>query len=480
MNSLLTSSATRLASLIRNREVSSAEVVEAHIQQIRKVNPVINAVVCDRFDQARQEAAAADNRVKSSQREELPPFLGVPITIKEAFALTGMPNSSGLLARKGVISSTDAPTVARLREAGAIPLGVTNLSELCMWMESSNPVYGRTRNPYNPKRTAGGSSGGEGAIVGAGASPFGLGSDIGGSIRMPAFFNGVFGHKPSSFTVPNAGQHPISENDALRYLSTGPLCRRAEDLMPVLRLLAGPHPLSPEVPSITLGDERGVSWEGRRVIVIEDNGRMGVSSDLKQSLHQAAAHLQSRGAVVKTERVPLLKHSLEIWSSSMSGAGGKPYCELLGDGQAINPYPHLLKWPLGQSPYTLPSIVLGILEKLVKGSPDLIRSHIQLGRDLRRQLEDLMGEGGVLLYPPYTCPAPLHLKPLMPPFNWVYTGILNIMEFPVTVVPMGLNTAGLPLGVQVASAHGNDHLTIAAALELEQGFGGWTPPSLAQ
>ena len=133
----------------------------------------------------------------------------------------------------------------RLIEAGAIPLGVTNTSELTLWIESSNNLYGRTSNPYDPTRTAGGSSGGEGAAVGCGGSPFGVGADIGGSIRIPALFCGVFGHKPSSGLVPNTGMYPPTPGEAGRMLGTGVIARRAEDLMPLLRLIAGPDGADP-------------------------------------------------------------------------------------------------------------------------------------------------------------------------------------------------------------------------------------------
>ncbi|MEO7092697.1 MAG: amidase, partial [Polyangiales bacterium] len=261
MDPLLLASATRLASLIAKRDVTAREVVEAHITQIERVNPTIRAVVRARYDEARREARAADDRVKRGGDDPLPPFHGVPCTIKECFALTGMPNSGGLVARKDVVATDDATAVARLRAGGAIPLGVTNLSELCMWMESNNRVYGRTNNPYDPSRIVGGSSGGEGAIIGAGASPFGLGSDIGGSIRMPAFFNGVFGHKPTGGLVPSTGQFPVAANEALRYLTSGPLARRAEDLMPLLRILAGPDGKDPSCVAMKLGDPKGVRLE---------------------------------------------------------------------------------------------------------------------------------------------------------------------------------------------------------------------------
>ncbi|MFW5740001.1 MAG: amidase, partial [Myxococcota bacterium] len=240
MDPLLTLSATRLARMIRTRAVSSREVVDAHIRHVEAVNPALNAMVADRFEQAREEARAADERVAREDPSELPPLFGVPCSIKEAFALEGMPNTAGLVSRVGSRATTDATAVRRLRAAGAIPLGVTNVSELCMWMESDNRVYGRTRNPYDLGCTAGGSSGGEGAIIAAGGTPFGLGSDVGGSIRMPAFFNGIFGHKPTGGLIPNTGQFPIAHNEARRYLTTGPLCRRAEDLYPLVQILAGP------------------------------------------------------------------------------------------------------------------------------------------------------------------------------------------------------------------------------------------------
>ena len=125
-----------------------------------------------------------------------------------------------------------------MRKAGAIPLAVTNVSELCMWMESSNTVYGRTSNPYHTGRTVGGSSGGEGCVIFSAGSPWGIGSDVGGSIRMPSFFNGIFGHKPSTGIVDNGGQLPLAHGDHNKFLVTGPMCRHAKDIIPMLRVLA--------------------------------------------------------------------------------------------------------------------------------------------------------------------------------------------------------------------------------------------------
>lgn len=477
MNPLLTCSGTRLAEMIRGRDVSSRETVETHIARIREVNPVIHAVVRDRFDAALREADAADRALASGPTEALPPFHGVPCTIKEAFRLEGMPNSSGLVARKGRVAMDDATAVARMRRAGAIPLGVTNVSELCMWMESSNRVYGRTGNPYDAGRTAGGSSGGEGAVIGAGGSPFGLGSDVGGSIRLPAFFNGVFGHKPTGGLVPNSGQYPLPENEIERYCTTGPLARRAGDLMPLLRILAGPDGLEQRCIPMEIGRCEDVNLRELRVFVPAIVGTPAVAEDLLACRERAAAFLGRMGARVEAVSLPRLRRSRDIWSSMMGAAGGKSFRELMGEGKPFYSSLELARWLAGRSPHTLPGIVLTVLERASGLFPRMAARLVEQGRQLRAELSDLLGTHGVLLYPPYTSAAPRHHKPLWPPFNWVYTAILNVMELPVTQVPMGLNGAGLPLGVQVAGNHGRDHLTIAVALALEKEFGGWVPPA---
>ena len=478
MDDLLTLSATRLADLVRSREVRSREVVEAHIDRAQRVNPTLNAIVRDRYEAARREADGADQALRESGPTGLPPLHGVPCTIKECFALEGMPNSSGLVSRRNVISGRDATAVARVRAAGAIPIGVTNVSELCMWMETNNRVYGRTNNPYDPERIVGGSSGGEGAIVGAGASPFGIGSDIGGSIRMPAFFNGVFGHKPSGGLVPGTGQYPMAHGDALRYLTTGPICRRAEDLWPLLKILAGPDGEDAGCREMPLGDPATVRFAGMRVVTVPDDGVRSPTRDLQEAQARAAAELARAGAIVTEARVKDLRYAFDIWSAMLSAAGGPSFREMLADGGPSRPGVHLLRWLSVGSPHTLPALVLALVEPLPKLTPGRTRRMLERGRELRAALDELVGDG-VMLYPPYPEPAPRHARPLMSPFNWVYTAILNVMELPVTQVPMGLNAAGLPLGVQVAARAGADHRTIAVARLLEERVGGWVPPRLA-
>ena len=476
MNDMLKKSATQLAAMIRAGETTSRAAVEAHIERIREINPTINAVVKDRFEQARAEADAVDERIKRREVADWPPFLGVPCTIKECFRLTGMPNSSGLLARKNIIADGDATAVSRLRAAGAIPLGVTNVPELCMWMETDNLIYGRTNNPYNPKRIVGGSSGGEGAIIAAGGSPFGLGSDIGGSIRMPAFFNGVFGHKPTGGLVPSTGQHPQAANEALRYLTTGPLARRAEDLWPLLKIMAGPDGQDPSCLAFELGDPGQVEIAGLSVLNVDGMSNRPVTAELLDVQHKVADALAARGAQVRTERIDELNYARDLWASMLSVSGTTPYRVMLGQGKPIHAGIELFKLIFGASEFTLPGVVLALIEDFPKLTPRRTQRLVELGRTLKQKVAEMIGPNGVMLFPSHPVTAPRHRVPLLHPFRYTYTAIFNVLELPVTQVPLGLSREGLPLGVQVVAAHGNDHLTVAVAMALEKEFGGWVPP----
>lgn len=478
MKRLLTYSATKIAELIRKKEVSATDVVNIHIEQIKRVNPILNAVVKDRFEEAKNDARKVDEIIQSGSKDSLPPLFGVPCTIKECFAFQGMPQTGGLYSRRNLIAQEDATVVKRVKEAGTIPLGITNVPELCMWMETYNTFYGRTRNPYDPKRIVGGSSGGEGAIISAGASPFGIGSDLGGSIRMPAFFNGIFGHKPTAGLIPNTGQFPITENEALRYLTSGPLARRAEDLMPLLKILAGPDGKDPVCTEFQLKDPESVNIQSLNFYNVEDNGVFDVSKDLREAQKKAVKYLENRGVKVKTIKIGMLKRSFDIWSSMLSAAGGKTYSELLGDGKKINILLEFLKLCINRSTHTLPSLVLALGEKLPKLMPARTKRFVEMGRELKEEIKKLLGDNGVMLYPSYVKPAPYHREPLLKPFHWVYTAIVNVIEMPATQIPLGLNEKGLPLGIQAIAAPGNDHLTIAVAIELEKAFGGWVPPRI--
>ncbi|XP_042566409.1 LOW QUALITY PROTEIN: fatty-acid amide hydrolase 2-B [Clupea harengus] len=483
-NPLLKLSATQLAQKIRRRELSSVEVVQAYIDRIQEVNPLLNAMVKDRFSAALQEAAQVDILIEEETAggeealAERLPLLGVPLSVKESFALQGMPHTSGLPSKAGVLASVDAPNVANLKRAGAIPLGVTNTPELCMWSESHNRLYGLTRNPYSLDRTPGGSSGGEGSLLGGGGSVIGVGSDIGGSIRMPCFFNGIFGHKNTPYIVSNGGQLPPCSGLQEDYLSTGPMCRYAEDLLPMLKIMAGPnaHKLSLSEP---------VDLKKLRFFSVPHDGgspyTSPVDKQLIQAQRQVVEHLEADlGVRVQELRLPELKYGHPIWELFMGlpdkdGKPPQPFSELMAEGgSTVWPPWELVKWMLGRSSHTMASIGLALSEMAHFGKPSQFL--LQQKEALERRLEELLGTDGVLLYPPHPHLAPKHHHPLFTPFNFAYTGIFNILGLPITQCPLGLSQEGLPLGVQVVAGKLQDRLTLATALYLEKAFGGWRDP----
>lgn len=472
---LLVLPATTLATCIRDRQVSARRVMDVHLAHIARVNPTLNVFVAERFAAAREEATAADQQLAKDGPDGVGPLHGVPCSIKESFLLTGMPNATGLVSRAAFRADHDAITVARLRNAGAIPMGVTNTSELCMWMESDNRLYGRTRNPYDPTRIVGGSSGGEGAAVGGGMAPFGLGSDIGGSIRMPAFFNGVFGHKTSPGSVPASGQYPPAGEGQLRMLSTGPLTRSARDLMPLLRLLAGADPGDVTSRDVQWPEPADVLPAGVRVLSVESMGLRRIDKRLIAAQRQAAKALEQAGCRVENRRVDAFRHGLALWSAELAQANGPSYESLLADGGSVSPLRELGRLALRRSNFTLPSIGLALAERvpwLHRPDPkvDAVRA------ELEHEMRTLLGDDGVLLFPSYTRPAPRHGEPLLTPIDWVHTALFNTLKLPVTQVPLGLDPTGLPLGVQVVAPRDCDHLSIAVAQWLEDAMGGWVPP----
>ncbi|HSA13166.1 MAG TPA: amidase [Spirochaetota bacterium] len=480
MEKLLTCSGLQIARMIREKKISSREAVEIHIARIEKVNPVINAVAAGRFDEARKEADAADRMLRSRSKSGLPVYHGVPCTIKEAFSLRGMPNTSGLVSRKNVIGDADAACVARLRKAGAIPLGVTNVPELCMWVETYNNIYGRTNNPYDPKRIAGGSSGGEGAIIGAGGSPFGLGSDIAGSIRLPSFFNGVFGHKPTGGLVPGTGHFPLPSGQVQKYGTFGPLARRAEDLMPLLKILAGPDGVDTSCEKRQIHDHTKIRIRDIDVILLDglENFYISpVSGEMLKAREDCARELEKEGARIRTLRIDLLKHAFPIWVSMVHEGSTQTFREMMSDGKKINIVWEMIKGLVGASDFTMPIKNVVLLEDFGKYTPEAIKKFASIGIRLRAKLADALGDKGIILFPSFPYAAPRHYDTLIRAFNFYFTGIFNVMELPATQVPVGLNGKGLPLGVQVISNHWNDHVTIGVAGRLEKIFGGWAPPA---
>lgn len=475
--------ATDLATKIRSRQLKCVDVIEAYIQRIQEANPIVNCLVDTRFNEARIEAQSVDDLLDNPQtnREEIAlsqPFLGVPFTTKDCFAVKGLSWTVGLLERKGQTASLDADTVQNMKEAGAIAMGVSNVSELCMWYESANNVYGRSNNPYHTGRMVGGSSGGEACAISSGCSIFGIGSDVGGSIRMPAFFNGIFGHKPSTGIVSNYGQLPQAQGVINTFLSTGPLCRYAEDLLPMLKVLAGPKQ------SLDLELDKPVDLKTLKIFYMVDDGGHPLITPVDSEMRKAQMKLihrleQEHGLQSHEVKLKGFYHSAQIWSNKMSSEPtALSFAQELKQGKgAINPYWEFLKWMcFKNSDHTLPAIGLAMLDPFVGPHRSDHQLFLQRYDSLKSELTALLGDNGILLYPSHPTPAPYHGQAILRTFNFGYTAIFNVLGNPVTQCPLGLNSKGLPLGIQVVGAINKDRNTLALAKLIEKSFGGWVNP----
>ncbi len=310
MNELCNRTAIELAAMIRTKEVSSREVIDAHLARIEEVNPTLNAITVVLADQARSAADAADNSEASG------PLHGVPITVKENIDLAGTPTTSGLTVLAEAVPAANAPIVDRLLAAGAIPIGRTNLPELGLRIDTSNPLRGRTGNAWNPALTPGGSSGGEGSALGSRMSPLGLGNDIGGSLRAPAFCNGVVGMRPTMHRVPEATLiEPVDGTLSGHLMATdGPMARAVADVRLALEILNGADSRDPLSVDVGLGRPP----INRRIAGIVTTGiGDGVSESVVAGVRLAADALVTAGWEVEEVELPEFQHVFEVWNRIM-------------------------------------------------------------------------------------------------------------------------------------------------------------------
>ncbi|CAO1412679.1 unnamed protein product [Diamesa tonsa] len=479
-NLLLLEPASKIALKIRTRKVTSVQVLKTFIERINEVNPLLNCVVDERFTDALLDAEKADKLIESGLMTEAElaaqkPFLGVPISTKDCIRVKDMLNTSGLYHRRDVRGETDSDVMSRMRKAGAIPFALTNVSECCMWWASENPVHGRTNNPYDTYRIVGGSSGGEGCLNAAAGTPFGLGSDIGGSIRMPAFFCGVFGHKPSKFVVSNEGQYPAPftmEQSAM--LGIGPICRFATDLLPMMKVLCDEDKL----PLLKLNEP--VDVKSLRIFYQENDGNGNlvspVDSEISKALQKVVEHFKN---VVKLEvtrvQIPLIARTTEIWLANLKTENSPGFdSQLKNLNGKINTWLELGKWLFGRSNHTLIALLTALTENYgVKYGSDSHKKLMEKKVKLIEEFDEMLAGNSVFIYPTHPTVAPYHNEPLFRAFNFSYTSLINIMGLPATHCPLGLNSEGIPLGVQVVAGMNNDRLCLAVACHLERVFGGW-------
>lgn len=476
-------SATRMAEAIKSGEVTSLQLVEASIQRIQEVDVHLNALVAERFDAARKEAEEADRRVAVGQ-DDLPAFLGVPILLKEAFEYPGFPYTNGLMCRRGRVGQKAGPALRRIESQGFIVLGTGNVSEACMWMESYNLVYGRSSSPWGLHLSPGGSSGGTAALVAACGSPAGLTADIGGSTRIPALLNGLFGHKPTGGICPNLGTHLDEFHGAVcRICQMGMVCRHAEDLLPLLRIIAGPpdpqedhlaheyracppwHGKEIELGSLTVGC---LSFKGRfSVTSVQEMLISSIGEGQRMAVQRACKWLETQGAKIEQLHFEDLYVGqwFECWSSRVQGAGTARFREVLCQSKQTFGIREIGRYLMGLSPYTLPALGLAFLEDFVEMFSPSMERRLADADELETKLRAVFQNCQVLIMPTLPRHGLRHDEPLRRVLDSCFTSIWNAMEFPSTAVPLGLHK-GLPVGVQIVSLPGNDELTISVATQM--------------
>ncbi|KAL3277363.1 hypothetical protein HHI36_012713 [Cryptolaemus montrouzieri] len=472
---LLQVSASTLSELIRRKKITSEELVRAYIRRIKEVNHLINAVVEERFGKALKEAKYVDEYLRTTsltktELETIKPLLGVPVTIKESCMLSGMSYAVGTVVRRGIKADSDGEVVARIKMSGAIPLLVSTTPELCSGYSCVNNITGTTCNPYDVTRNSGGSSGGEAALLGAGASIIGVGSDLAGSLRFPAFCCGVFAHKPTARVVPLKGHFPLPSDKMISdYLTIGPMTRYAEDLNLLLSIMCGKQ-------AIDLGLHEVVDLSQIRVYHMEEAPpsiiNPPVHFEIKKAIRESVAFLEKNCNTKTMQDCPFqgLKNSFEF---SMSA-----FCQLEGvpnyfKGENKNILVEMFKSMMGQSKFSF-----GYLFTLCSlDMRDFICSekYSKMVEELKVNMMQELRDNGVFIYPTFPTTALKHGEFYFKAAGIGYLTPFNLMGLPATTVPCGKTSDGLPIGLQVIASPNQDRLCLAVAEELERCFGGWTP-----
>lgn len=454
--------AAETARRIRVGELSSTDAVESSIARIEEVNPRLNAVVTTTFESAREAAREADLRIEKEGGRELPPLFGVPVTIKDCFPLKGVRFTAGSSFHSEDVADEDAPAVARLKEAGAIIVGKTNLPDMCWGFESVNPVFGRTENARRSGHDAGGSSGGEASIIASGGSALGLGSDIGGSLRNPAAKNGCVSLKPTSGRVPDEGHVPEVPDEVRAWNHAGPLARKVEDLALALGALDGQG--TPGLPEVA----------GVQCRVFNGNRSMFVSPEVKASVRRASAALGAAGMEISPSPALPIQRMGVLYSHLLRNHALPEINRQLGGGSEFS-WPVEMKRSLTGEARISPEalsvygyIAYGGRLKPGPGDPEATLER------LKQEVVDAVGDG-ILICPLLLTRPTRHGATWMPLLQIPMAVPFNLTGLPVAVVPVYWTASGLPLSVQVVAGRGKDELALAAALELEKRLGGWHP-----
>jgi amidase len=461
---IILSSASELADAIRSKKLSSRAVVEAHFEQIAKVNPKLNAIVQLTAETARKEADEADSAL--GRGEIKGPLHGVPMTIKDTLETAGVICTGGTKGRANFVPKADATAVARLRAAGAIFLGKTNVPELAGALESDNLVYGRTNNPYDLTRTPGGSSGGEAAIVAACGSPLGLGTDAGGSIRVPAHFCGLAAIKPTSGRVPRTGQFPQPMGARAPVFHVSLISRRVEDLALALPIISGPDFRDNSIVGMPLLDPKAVTLSGLKLAFFDDDGASPPTKEITAAVRDSAKAFMDAGVKVEEKRTPDAEKAATVYydmSRGDGGAGTRAFLKSIGS----DPISPLFEKALTYSVAPAMATTTEALAAFVRW--DLFRN------SMLRFMENY--DAVLSAVAPY--PALLHGTSFEEANRkgFGYAQMYNLTGWPTATVRVGTSPEGLPLGVQVAARPWREDVALALVAHLEKTFGGWKMPT---
>ncbi len=468
MKDLVLASAVRQLELLRAGQISIPELAEAHIAQIERLEPEINAFADFDAERVRREA-----RRLAAVKGERGPLHGLPVTVKSSIATAGYRCEIGSLLHKGEIPVEDAVVVGRLRAAGALILGTTNCPEFLMAYETDNLLHGRTRNPWDLERSPGGSSGGESAAIAAGMSAAGLGSDSGGSVRVPAHFTGICSLKPTPGRIPGRGHLPPCVGPFQILGAIGPMARTIEDVGLMFGALAGQDECDPASPPVALRQVTADDARRQKIGYFEDDGLAPVTAETRNAVQAAAAALRAAGFHVEPFQPRTLEPLRELWWKFFVQCGAMFYAPgILGREELLSP---IFSEFLGIARSAPPLTAQGLLEAWAE--LDLLRA---------RALAE-MSEFPVLLCPVASIPAFRHGER-----SWTvegrtveyldavrHTQWFNALAAPAAVVPVGRSAEGLPVGVQIVARPFEDELVLAVAREIDRAFG-YRPPPMAE
>lgn len=461
--------AAQMAAAVSRREISPALLIEAHLEQIARLNPRLNAFVHVDFDGARRQARAAEAALASSR--PLGPLHGVPLSIKSSMDVAGWPCPCGSRLRAGYVAEKDAVVVSRLRAAGAILLGNTNAPEFLMAYETDNLVTGRTNNPWDLERTPGGSSGGEAAAIAARCAAAGVGSDGGGSIRVPAHYSGICGLKPTPGRIPATGHFPASAGPFAFLGVVGPMARSVGDLRLLFEVMKGPDEGDPAAAPVRSQVPSPSEVRALRIGFFEEDGRIPATGETRAAVRKARDLLRASGHVVDEFHPGELEALRTIWWNLFGRAGQLAMAPLYGGREAeLSPILQEFIGIVGQQPrLAIDEFINTLLTR------DAIRARFL------RQMKDYP----ILLSPVCSVPAFLHGEREWKVDGRVVTYLeamsycqwFNALGNPAVVVPLGRSPEGLPIGVQVIGRPFEEEMVLAVAQEIESSSGElWKPP----